>query len=343
MSFPLPVIGIVGPTAAGKSDLALDIAEQLGGPDRVEIVGADASQLYRGMDIGTAKLPLAQRRGYVHHLIDVLDVTQDASVAAYQRNARNALADIAGRGKRAILVGGSGLYVRAVLDHIDFPGVDAQIRSAIEARAERIGTAALYAELVAKDPAAASAIGPANVRRIVRALEVIELTGRPFSANLPRQEYVVPAIQIGVDMDRADLDARIARRTESMFELGFEDEVRAIVEAVTPSRTAWRAVGYREVQDLIGGARTRDETAASITAATRRLARKQMGWFGRDPRVHWIRADRMGLAESPTGRGVITAALDIIAAGDAAPQETLTRNVGSVPSAMEPTRRTLGS
>jgi tRNA dimethylallyltransferase len=218
------VIAVVGPTATGKSDLGLALAEQLGG----EIVNTDAMQLYRGMDIGTAKLTPADRRGIPHHQLDVLDVDEDASVADYQRGARADLAAIDARGARAVAVGGSGLYVRALLDRMDFPGTDPDVRARLEERVEAEGSRALHVELERVDPVAAAGIGPRNARRIVRALEVVRLTGRPYSASLPQHVYEVPALQIGLDCDRAVLDARIEARVEHMWEAGLVDEVRAL-------------------------------------------------------------------------------------------------------------------
>jgi tRNA dimethylallyltransferase len=279
------VVAVVGPTATGKSDLGLALAHALGG----EVVNADALQLYRGMDVGTAKLTPAERQGVPHHLLDVLDVHEDASVADYQGRARTALSEIEGRGRRSVAVGGSGLYVRALLDHMDFPGTDAEVRARLEERVEAEGARALHAELAAADPVAAEGIGPRNARRIVRALEVIELTGRPYSASLPQHVYEVPAVQIGLDCDRAVLDARIEERVERMWSRGLVEEVERL-RAHGLGRTASRAVGYAEVLAMLRGELTPDEARSAVAAGTRRLARKQMGWFGRDPRVHWLDA-----------------------------------------------------
>ncbi|NUU17455.1 tRNA (adenosine(37)-N6)-dimethylallyltransferase MiaA [Cellulomonas humilata] len=313
------VVALVGPTATGKSDLGLALAHALGG----EIVNADAMQLYRGMDIGTAKLTVDERQGVPHHLLDVLDVREDASVADYQARARSALDAIAARGNRAIAVGGSGLYVRALLDHMEFPGTDEDLRARLEARVEAEGARALHAELAAADPVAADGIGPRNARRIVRALEVIELTGRPYSASLPQHVYEVPAVQLGLDCDRAVLDERITARVERMWSRGLVAEVEHLREHGL-GRTASRAVGYAEVLTMLRGELTADETRAAIAAGTRRLARKQMGWFGRDPRVHWLDArdpDLVAKAES------LVAAADAgelgLATDDPAPRRSL--------------------
>ncbi|WP_418277244.1 tRNA (adenosine(37)-N6)-dimethylallyltransferase MiaA [Isoptericola jiangsuensis] len=301
------IVVVVGPTATGKSDLALDLAEALGtqGPHPVpaEIVNADAFQLYRGMDVGTAKVPVAGRRGIVHHQLDVLDPTQDASVARYQAAARADLDAITGRGARAVVVGGSGLYVRALLDHLDFPGTDPAVRARLELRAETEGRRALHAELERLDPAAAVSIGPLNTRRIVRALEVIELTGAPYTANLPRQEYVRPAVQIGLDCDRATLDARVAGRVDRMWQEGLVEEVRSLAApdqggtGAGLGTTAARAVGYAEVLRFLAGDSTGPDAREAVVANTRRLARKQMGWFGRDPRVRWLDAGSATLVD----------------------------------------------
>jgi len=310
-------VAVVGPTATGKSDLGLALAERLGG----EVVNADAMQLYRGMDIGTAKLSVAERRGIAHHQLDVLDVGEDASVARYQLEGRRDLADIAARGGRGVVVGGSGLYVRALLDKLEFPGIDADVRARLEERAERHGTRHLHDELARLDPAAAIAIGPANTRRIVRALEVIEITGRPYTANLPEQVYVVPAVQIGLDCDRPVLDERVAQRVTRMWEQGLVEEVLGLL-LQGMGRTAARAVGYAEVIAMIRGEGDDQTARAAIVANTRRLARKQMTWFGRDPRVHWF---------DSRDPDVLVRALDVVAAAD--------RGESPAPT----TRRTLGS
>lgn len=315
------VVAVVGPTATGKSDLALDLAQALG----AQIVNTDAMQLYRGMDIGTAKLPEAARRGVAHHLLDVLDPQEDASVADYQVRARDVLADLGGRGVRAVAVGGSGLYVRALLDHMEFPGTDPQVRAALEERAATHGTRALHEELAAVDPVAAQGIGPRNTRRLVRALEVVALTGRPYSASLPRHEYEVPAVQIGLDCDRAVLDARIEQRVARMWDEGLLDEVRRLA-AHGLGRTAARAVGYAQALAELRGELDADAARAATAAGTRRLARKQMGWFGRDPRVHWLDAQDPHL---------LAHALEVVAAADAGRLPA--------PAGDEPVRRTLGS
>ncbi|WP_372594874.1 tRNA (adenosine(37)-N6)-dimethylallyltransferase MiaA [Actinotalea sp.] len=285
------VVAVVGPTATGKSDLALDLAEHLG----ADVLNADAMQLYRGMDIGTAKLAVDERRGIEHHMLDVLDVEQDASVAAYQRDAR-AQVDLAhARGRRVVAVGGSGLYVRALLDHLSMAPSDPVVRSALEERAERDGPGVLHDELARLDPPAAHRIPRTNTRRIVRALEVIALTGEPWTAELPEPQYEVPAVQIGLDTDRAMLDSRIAVRVERMWELGLLDEVRGLAGRL--GRTASRAVGYAQVLSLLAGECTAEQARTDVAVATRRLARKQMGWFGRDPRVHWLDARRPDLVE----------------------------------------------
>ncbi|MBO3096156.1 tRNA (adenosine(37)-N6)-dimethylallyltransferase MiaA [Cellulomonas dongxiuzhuiae] len=315
------VVAVVGPTATGKSDLALDLAQALG----AEVVNTDAMQLYRGMDVGTAKLPPDERRGVPHHLLDVLDPLQEASVADYQELARGVLVELAGRGVRAVAVGGSGLYVRALLDRMEFPGTDPQLRAALEQRVEVEGARALHDELAAADPVAAEGIGPRNARRIVRALEVIALTGRPYSANLPGHEYEVPAVQIGLDCDRATLDARIERRVERMWDGGLLDEVR-LLAAHGMGRTASRAVGYAQALAQLDGELDEQAARAATTAGTRRLARKQMGWFGRDPRVHWLDARDPDLLER---------ALEVVAAADAGRLPA--------PDLSGPVRRTLGS
>ena len=277
------VVAVVGPTGAGKSALALDLALELGG----EIINADSMQLYRGMDIGTAKVPIAERRGIRHHLLDVWDVTHTADVAAYQRHARAVVDELVGRGVVAVLVGGSGLYIRAALDALDFPGTDPALRARLEAELAEVGPNRLHARLAQRDPEAAVAILPSNGRRIVRALEVVELTGR-FRAQLPGYRSVYDAVLLGVD--RQDLDDRIEARVTSMWRGGLVDEVRALVGCgLREGRTASRALGYAQVLDhLDGRLPTVEVTQDAIAAATRRFARRQRRWFGRDPRVRWL-------------------------------------------------------
>ncbi|MCU1432315.1 MAG: miaA [Actinotalea sp.] len=287
------LVAVIGPTATGKSDLGLHLAEALGG----EVVNADAMQLYRGMDIGTAKLAIDERRGVAHHQLDVLDVEEDASVAAYQRHARADVADIVARGARPVVVGGSGLYVRALLDELELAPVDAATRARLEERAARQGPGVLHDELAALDPAAATAIGRANTRRIVRALEVIEITGRRYTAALPEQVYAAPAVQIGLDSSRDVLDRRIEERVDRMFGRGLLAEVAGLAERGF-GRTAARAVGYAQGLQVLRGELDEPAARAAVAAGTRRLARKQMGWFGRDPRVHWLDASRPDLLEA---------------------------------------------
>ena len=281
------VIVVVGPTAAGKSGLAVDLAQALDG----EVINADSMQLYRGMDIGTAKLTLAERQGVPHHLLDVWDVRQTANVADYQRLARAAIADITARGKRPILAGGSGLYVRAALDDLTFPGTDPDVRARLEAELDDLGPAALHTRLAAADPAAAAAILPSNGRRIVRALEVIELTGRPFTATLPDYGASIPALQLGLRPAREELDRRIETRVDQMWAAGFEAEVRQLEQAgLRQGRTASRALGYQQLLRHLAGEWTLDQARAETVRATRRFARRQESWFRRDPRISWLDA-----------------------------------------------------
>lgn len=255
------------------------------------MVSADASQLYRGMDIGTAKLAPAERRGVPHHQLDVLDVTEEASVAAYQRHARGDVAAVLARGALPVVVGGSGLYVRAVLDRLDIPPTDPATRARLERRAADEGTAVLLEELRRVDPAAAAAIEPNNTRRVVRALEVVELTGRPFSATMPDREFLRPTLLIGLRCGRDALDRRIALRTARMFDAGLVDETRALeARGLREGRTASRAVGYAQALAVLDGTMTTDEAVADTALRTRRLVRRQESWFGADPRVHWLDA-----------------------------------------------------
>ncbi|MFF1479696.1 tRNA (adenosine(37)-N6)-dimethylallyltransferase MiaA [Streptomyces sp. NPDC058301] len=283
---PAPrVIAVVGPTAAGKSDLGVFLAQQLGG----EVVNADSMQLYRGMDIGTAKLTLDERGGVPHHLLDIWDVTEPASVAEYQRLARAEIDRLLAEGRTPILVGGSGLYVRGAIDVLDFPGTDPDVRARLERELEQDGPGALHRLLAEADPEAARAILPSNGRRIVRALEVIEITGKPFTANLPGHDSVYDTVQIGVDVGRPELDERIAVRVDRMWEAGLVDEVRALeAQGLREGRTASRALGYQQVLTALAGECTEDEARAETVRATKRFARRQDSWFRRDPRVHWL-------------------------------------------------------
>jgi tRNA dimethylallyltransferase len=285
----VPIVAVVGPTAAGKSDLAVEIALALGG----EVVNADAMQIYRGMDIGTAKLPPDERRGVPHHLLDVLDVGQPATVAEFQGWAREAIGDCRDRGRAPVVVGGSALYVRAVLDEFEFPGTDPDVRARLEAELAGVGSAELHGRLAELDPAAATTILPTNGRRIVRALEVIELTGKPFAATLPAHTYAFDGVvQVGVDVPRDVLDARIAERVERMWKAGLVDEVRRLERAgLREGRTASRALGYRQVLDFLAGGCTEEEAFEATVTQTRRFARRQLTWFGRDPRIHWVAHD----------------------------------------------------
>ncbi len=296
---PQPIVALVGATASGKTGLSLDLAERLGG----EVVNTDAMQVYRGMDIGTAKLPGAERRGIAHHLLDVLDVTGTATVAIFQEWARDAVADIRGRGAAPVLVGGSALYTRAIIDRFEFPGTDESLRRELEVELERVGSPALHARLAGVDPEAAGRIEPDNGRRVVRALEVIALTGRPYSASLPRLEYADPlTVQVGVDIDRPTLDERIARRVEEMFASGFVEEVEALLaRGLAEGRTAPRAIGYREVMGYLAGDRTLAEAVEQTTTATRRFARRQDSWFRKDPRIVWVAHDDPDRVEKAVG------------------------------------------
>jgi tRNA dimethylallyltransferase len=287
---PQPVVAVVGPTAAGKSELSLRLAMALDG----EIINADSMQLYRGMDIGTAKLTKAERGEVPHHLLDIWDVTETASVSEYQRLARAVIADVQTRGRTPILVGGSGLYVRAAIDNLEFPGTDPVLRARLEGELATLGPAAMHGKLASADPGAAAAILPSNGRRIVRALEVIELSGRPFSATLPAYDAVLAAVQIGLAIPRPSLDKRIAARVRRMFSDGLIDEVRRLADPAAPGGglraglTASRALGYAQVLRHLYGDWTAARAEEETVRATRRFARRQESWFRRDPRVRWL-------------------------------------------------------
>ena len=281
------VLAVVGATAAGKSALAVGLALALGG----EVINADSMQLYRGMDIGTAKLTAPERRGVPHHLLDIWDVRQPANVADYQRLARAVIDEVTARGRVPILVGGSGLYIRGALGDLNFPGTDPAVRDRLETELAADGAAALHARLAALDPAAAAAILPSNGRRIVRALEVIEISGRPFTATLPAYESPRPAVQIGVRVPRDELDRRIAARVEAMWRAGLEDEVRRLErDGLREGRTASRALGYAQMLRHLAGEWTLEQARDETVRATRRFARRQESWFRRDPRITWLDA-----------------------------------------------------
>jgi tRNA dimethylallyltransferase len=282
-------VAVVGPTATGKSDLAVAIAQRLDG----EIVNADSMQLYAGMDIGTAKLPPAERGGIEHHLLDVWPIGKSAAVAEYQQLARTAIAAVHARGRLPILVGGSGLYLRGALDRLDFPGESPEIRARLYAELHDAGAERLHARLAAADPEAAAAILPTNGRRIVRALEVIELTGAPFSARMPGFESIYDLVQLG--LDRPDLDERVEQRVHRMLALGFLDEVRRLLPAgLRESPTAGKALGYAQLLAVLDDdgriVGDLDEAVEQTIRGTRRFVRRQRSWFRRDPRVHWLDA-----------------------------------------------------
>ena len=284
-----PIVAVVGATASGKTGLSLDLAEALGG----EIVNTDAMQVYRGMDIGTAKLPEAERRGIPHHLLDTLTVRDPATVAEFQGWARAVSEQLRRNGTVPVLVGGSALYTRAILDRFEFPGTDEAVRRELEAELDRVGPAALHERLRARDPDAAAKILVENGRRTVRALEVIAITGRPYTASLPTLEYADPrSVQVGVDIDRPTLDRRIEQRVDHMFEVGFVDEVeRLLADGLAEGRTAGRAIGYREVAAYLSGELSLDEARERTVTATRRFARRQDSWFRKDPRIVWVAHD----------------------------------------------------
>jgi tRNA dimethylallyltransferase len=285
-----PVVAIVGPTATGKSELALDLAAALAATGRkAEVVNADSMQLYIGMDVGTAKLAPDERRGVHHHLLDMWPVTQTASVADYQHLARGVIDRLRADGVVPLLVGGSGLYVRAAIDRLEFPGTDETVRAALEAELAEAGPAPLHARLAAADPAAAAAILATNGRRIVRALEVIELTGRPFSAGLPAYESVYDVVQVGLDLPAEELDARVDARVDRMFANGLVEEVRGLDDVgLRTGRTASCALGYQQVLAMLDGTLTEAQARAETARATRRFVRRQRSWFRRDRRITWL-------------------------------------------------------
>jgi tRNA dimethylallyltransferase len=279
-------VAIVGPTASGKSRLAMHIASHVGG----EIVSTDSMAIYRGMDIGTAKPSHRDRDAIPHHMIDVREPREDVSVAEFQALARTSIADIQRRGSRPILVGGSGLYVAAVLDDLEFAGTDPDVRAELERECARVGVETMHARLADVDPDAAAVIHVRNARRIIRALEVIALTGRPFPAVLPRDREFLPALRIGLRIDRSTLDARIADRVDQMWRAGFVDEVKHL-PSLAQSRTASKALGYAQVLRALAGEISIDEAREETITATSAFARRQQRWFEKDQRISWVPFD----------------------------------------------------
>jgi len=289
----LKVIAIVGPTAVGKTALSLEIAEKFS----AEIINADAMQIYKGMDIGTAKLPLSQRRGIIHHQIDVLDPSEEANVSQYQKQSREIINDLLSKNVQPLLVGGSGLYVNSVLEDLEFPGTNLEVRAKYEEILDEKGVDALFQMLKEIDPKAAENILPNNARKIVRALEVNEITGKAFNAKLPEASPIFSDVRIALDMPRDLLDKRISDRVHQMFEEGFVDEVKSIEKNLRLGKTALRALGYSQVLSLLAGEISEDEAITLTINATKKFARRQLSWFRRDPLIHWLDATSPDLFE----------------------------------------------
>lgn len=289
----MKVIALVGPTAVGKTALSLDLALELS----AEIINADAMQIYKGMDIGTAKLPLSQRRGVIHHQIDVLDPIDEANVSQYQKQTREIIRELLDRKVQPILVGGSGLYVNSVLEDLEFPGTSLELRAKYEELLEEKGVEHLFKMLEEIDPLAAENILPNNARKIVRALEVNELTGKRFNAKLPEPSPIFPDVRIALDMPRDLLDKRITERVHQMFADGFIDEVQKIEESLTKGKTALRALGYSQVLSYLAGEIQKEEAITLTINATKKFARRQLSWFRRDPLIHWLDATSSDLFE----------------------------------------------
>jgi tRNA dimethylallyltransferase len=291
---------LVGPTAAGKSRLAVAVARRLAASGRAaEVVNADSMLVYRGMDIGTAKPTAVELEEVRHHLIDLLDIRETATVADLQQRARAVIADCRARGVEPIVVGGSALYVRAIVDDFRFPGTDPALRARLEVDLAALGPKRLHERLAGVDPVAARQILPENGRRIVRALEVITLTGEPFAASLPARHYALPdVIQVGLAVDRQALDARIADRVNGMWAAGLVAEVRQLAAAgLRDGLTASRALGYRQVLTFLAGEISEAEAREQTITATRRFARRQESWFRNDPRIVWLAHDAPDLVD----------------------------------------------
>jgi len=289
----LPAIVIVGTTAVGKTDLSLEVAKAF----NAEIINADSMQLYKGMDIGTAKLPVEQRQGITHHMLDVLDVTTTASVSDYQKSARPIIQSLAAQGKRSVVVGGSGLFIQGLLEDMQFPEVDHALRDELQRQADELGAAAMYQMLVEADPAAAANVAPENTRRVIRALEVIELTGSAPITELKELPEVIPSIRIGLRRDRSELDPRIEKRVELMWEQGFVEEVEQLEKVgLRDGVTARKALGYAQILDYLAGELTLAQAKEQTIFATRRYARRQDSWFNRDSKIHWLDASTADLS-----------------------------------------------
>jgi len=283
----MSLIIICGATATGKSDLAVALAQQI----KAEVINADSMQLYKGMDIGTAKLSLVERSGVAHHLIDVLDIKEEANVSWYQRLAREKIDELIGAGKKVVVVGGTGLYIKSILDDLNFPDTDPVIRQQITDEAEKVGNDVMHQKLAKLDPAAALAIPKENIRRIIRALEVIELTGKPFTANLPRQESskYPSAKQFGLVLDRENLDEKIDKRVEQMWAKGFAREVLQLMnQGLAQATTAKMALGYSQIMSYLNGECDEEFAKTETKRVTRAYARRQETWFSRDERINWL-------------------------------------------------------
>jgi tRNA dimethylallyltransferase len=280
---------ISGATATGKSELAIEVAKEIG----AEIISADSMQLYKGMDIGTAKLTMAERQGITHHLLDLVDVKTDVTVSWYQELARAKIDELRGAGMSVVVVGGTGLYIKAILDDLNFPETDPEVRMKLNQEAEKIGGDAMHQRLAKLDPAASLAIPKENVRRVIRALEVIEITGKPFTAILPREDSTKypDAMQFGLAMDRESLDIRIDNRVAKMWEAGFVDEVEELVnQGILEGKTAQAAIGYAQIIRMKHGSMSQEEAIEDTARATRQYARRQETWFSRDLRITWLSA-----------------------------------------------------
>ena len=292
----MTLIVIGGATATGKSELALDVAERID----AEIVNADSMQLYKGMDIGTAKVPVSLRRGIPHHMLDVLEVTQESSVADYQRDARAQIDQLLEKGIPVVVVGGTGLYIKALMDELNFPNRDPKVRERLFIEAEEFGATAMHNRLKELDPDAAALIPEENVRRVIRALEVIELTGEPYAASLPRDErsYYPQAKQFAIQVEREVLNERIIKRVEHMWRDGFVNEVCALIEhGLRKGRTARAAIGYAQVLAALEGQIELSAAIEETVVSTRQYSRRQATWFSRDPRINWLEGSRAELLE----------------------------------------------